>query len=184
MSEGKKNIFSKVSDKLKKIKHLDIILTVLFIAIVLLIYFSTLQTSPSTKESQTKQNTGQSVDSEFSSYASGLRSDLEKAISSIDGAGSSTVILYFGEGIKTEIAYTIETKTSSDGSITETKSPVLIANNGSQDPIILQKIMPKPISVVIVAQGAQNTKVKLEILRLVEAMLGINSQKIEIFAGN
>ena len=41
MSEGKKNSkFSALFEKLKKIKHLDIILVVLFIAIILLIYFS------------------------------------------------------------------------------------------------------------------------------------------------
>ena len=41
----KKVLFEGLINKLKKIKHLDIILTVLFIAIILLIYFSTFSTS-------------------------------------------------------------------------------------------------------------------------------------------
>ena len=50
--------------------------------------------------------------------------------------------------------------------------------------IILQEIMPKPVSIIIVASGAKNTNVKLEIIRLVQAMFELSTSKIEVFAGN
>ena len=44
--------------------------------------------------------------------------------------------------------------------------------------------MPTPNSIVIVATGANNTNVKLEILRAVQAMFALPTSSIEIFAGN
>ena len=52
MSEEKekKKLFQGFFEKLKKIKHLDIILTILFIAIILLVYFSTTNLFSSNEE--------------------------------------------------------------------------------------------------------------------------------------
>lgn len=169
-------------DKLKHIKHLDIILTILFIAIILLIYFST---SAPNNAVQNKENTiAQTQLTEFDEYAASLTNQLESVISRVDGAGQAKVLLYFKEGIKTEIAYKIEEKTTSDGTVVQTQSPILITKQGLEEPIILQKIMPKPSSVVVVASGAKDTNVKLNILRLVEATLKLDASSIEIFAGN
>ena len=184
MSELKKGPLSKLTDKLKRIKHLDIILTVLFIAIVLLIYFSSFTTSKDNSSSNTQNQNISSQSNTFDSYSNGLKSELERVIGSIYGVGKVDVMIYFDEGIKQEIAYTYETKTMNDGTKIETKSPILLNKGGSEEPIVLQEILPKPSSVVVVAGGANNTNVKLEIIRLVESMLCISSQRIEIFAGN
>ena len=42
---------------------------------------------------------------------------------------------------------------------------------------------PKIVSAVVVASGANNVFVKLEIIKAVEALLGINPQNIEVLAG-
>lgn len=169
-------------DKLRRIKHLDIILTVLFVAIILLIYFSTSAPNDTSKDSSKVMSL--QTTSEIDEYASILTNQLEGVISSINGAGQAKVLLYFKEGIKTEIAYKIEDKTLSDGTVVQTKSPILINKQGADEPVILQKIMPKPSSVVVVAPGAKDTNVKLNILRLIEATLKLDASSIEIFAGN
>jgi len=182
MSENvKKNFFSSFLDKLKKIKHLDIILIILFIAIILLIYFSSFMTSNEKTEDE-QENTYISKIT-LQTYSQNLTNNLENLISSISGAGNVNVMLYFEEGIKTEIAYIVEVKTLSDGTQVETKSPVLITNSdGQSDTIILQEILPSPTSVIVVSSGAKDTKVKLEILRLIQAMFKLSTSKIEIFA--
>jgi len=183
----KKVIFGSVFAKLKKIKHLDIILTVLFIAIILLIYFSTFSTA--TKNEQTR-NSGSYNESTslqektLSAYQKEVEDKLAKTISCIKDAGNVNVFVNFSEGIETKIAYTTETKTNKDGTKVEVKSPVLITNDGKSQTIILQEIMPTPSSIIIVATGARNTNVKLEILRAVQALYNLSSSKIEIFAGN
>ena len=66
-------------EKIKKIKHLDIILTVLFIAIILLIYFSTFSIS---KDKPSTQNEI-SLTSDFDNYKQSLTYELEQLISAM-----------------------------------------------------------------------------------------------------
>lgn len=182
MSEtSKKNFFSSILDKLKKIKHLDVILIVLFVAIILLIYFSSFaQTNEKVQAIEEKTTVLQMTMQE---YSNDLTLRLEKLVSAISGAGKVSAMVYFEEGIKTEIAYIVEVKILPDGTRVETKSPVLISGkDGKSETVVLQEIMPEPVSVIVVASGAKDTNVKLEILRLVQAMFGLSSSKVEIFS--
>ncbi len=177
----KKNYFGSFLDKLKKIKHLDIILIVLFIAIILLIYFTSFVDS--NEKTENKQESTSISKTTLQDYSKDLTDNLVSLISSISGAGNVNVMLYFEEGIRTDIAYIVEIKTLSDGTQVETKSPVLITDDdGQSDTVVLQEIMPSPVSVIVVASGAKDTKVKLEILRLMQAMFNLSTSKIEIFA--
>ena len=66
--------------------------------------------------------------------------------------------------------------------IGEIKTPVLVTENGKTNPLILKTIMPEVDKIIVVASGAKNTNVKLEILRAVQAIYSISN--IQIFAGN
>ncbi len=181
MSEvSKKNFFGSILDKLKKIKHLDIILIVLFVAIILLIYFSSFAQTNDRVQAIEERTIVQQMT--LQEYSKELTDRLEQLVSSIDGAGKVRAMVYFDEGIKTEIAYIVEVKILADGTRVETKSPVLISNKeGKSETVVLQEIMPSPVSVIVVASGAKDTNVKLEILRLVQTMFGLSSSKVEIF---
>ena len=180
MEDSKNRRLFPFLDRLKRIKHLDIIITILFIAIILLIYFAT-NSATSTKDKSSGNVSSSKTEEE--SYEETLSSHLEDTISYINGVEKVRVLLTFDEGVREEIAYTIDTKTLSDGTKVETKSPVLITKDGKQSPIVLQKIMPKVKSAIIVASGNISTEVRLEILRLVEKSLNISTSNIEIFAG-
>lgn len=182
MSEDKKTSkFSGILDRLKKIKHLDIILVVLFIAIILLIYFSSF--GKSSKSGTTNYEVTTELTS-FDKYRTSLEHKIKTAVEALENVDHAEVILYFDKGAETVIAYTYETKTLPDGTKLETKSPVLVQNGKDENVVILQEIMPQPVSVVIVASGAKDTSVKLKILQLVQALFEIKSSKVEIFAGN
>lgn len=181
----KRKLFNGLLTNLKKIKHLDIILTVLFIAIILLIYFSTFfNTKPTIDKNSTDNSKTYSATTSLERYTERCEAKLVETLSAIKGAGEVSVLLTFNKGIETVIAYTTETETSSNGNVTEVKSPVLITNNGKTETVVLQEIMPMPVSIVVVATGANNTNVKLEILRAVQAMFALPTSSIEIFAGN
>ena len=117
-------------------------------------------------------------------YENELEKKIKNTISFIKNAGNVEVMVYFSEGIETVIAYKTEIQKNEKGIVIETKSPVLITNDGKSQPIILQENMPIPSSVVVIATGASNTNVKLEILRAVQAMFNYSNCNIEIFAGN
>lgn len=189
MSEEKKTnkLFLGIFSKLKKIKHLDIIVTVLFIAIILLIYFSTFSTTNQTKtqlQSELQNEFYQEekdTNDELSLYAQAIESRLEQIISQIKDAGRVSIAVGFDGEIKKEYAYTTKIEEQKDGTKVETKSPVLITDNGQTYPLVLNTFMPNINKIVVVASGAKNTNVKLEILRAVQAIYDISN--IQIFAG-
>lgn len=178
----KKILFGSFFVKLKKIKHLDKIITVLFIAIILLIYFSSFYSESSTKSNVVQDS--YSKEDSLMMYEKELEEKIQKTLSSIKDSGEVSVMVCFSEGIETVIAYKTEKETNNNGVTIETKTPILVTNDGKSETIILEKIMPKPTSIVVVATGAKNTNVKLEILRAVQTMFGSTNCNIEIFAGN
>ncbi|MBQ3214367.1 MAG: hypothetical protein IJB10_05145 [Clostridia bacterium] len=183
----KKSLFGNFFNRIKKIKHLDKILTVLFVAIILLIYFSSFSFGTNNKlntSENSKLQTSSFYKTSLTSYQNELETKIASTLSKIKDAGNVKVMVYFNEGIETVIAYTTKTEINTNGTKVETKSPVLVTKDGKSEPIILQEIMPQPVSIVIVSTGASNTNVKLEILRAVQAMFNFNNCKIEIFAGN
>ena len=180
----KKSFFNGILSKIKRIKHLDKIISVLFIAVILLIYFSSINTSGQSKNEKQNNYNISSSESSLLKYENELEKKIKNTISFIKNAGNVEVMVYFSEGIETVIAYKTEIQKNEKGIVIETKSPVLITNDGKSQPIILQENMPIPSSVVVIATGASNTNVKLEILRAVQAMFNYSNCNIEIFAGN
>ena len=119
--QKKKILFEGLITKLKKIKHLDIILTVLFIAIILLIYFSTFSSTSNSKANsqsstnQTQSTTINSQTSTLANYGAQLENKLERLISQIKDAGNVKVIVTFDGDIEKVIAYTTKIEQLEDG---------------------------------------------------------------------
>ena len=125
MAEKKIFANSKLFQKLKNIKHIEIIVAVIFAVIIMLIYMSSLDDNKSSKNSQ----------------GTNLEVRLESILSDIDGAGNVSVLI-----------------------------------NSSSDETI--------DGVIVVASGAENIGVRLNILRAVETVLKIPTAQIEILVGN
>ena len=71
-------------DKLKKIKHIEIYIAILFIVILLLIYLSTTKTTKVSSSNNTNEIT-------ISSYIDNLETNLEKTLSNIAEIGRAHV---------------------------------------------------------------------------------------------
>lgn len=131
--------FSGLWKRLKSIKHIEVIIAILFALIVLLVYFS----STSAIGAKTVQNASQS-----SSYTTQIETKLENLLSQIDGAGKIDVmIMCESEGVQSEDA------------------------------------IPTIQSAVVVASGASDVFVRLEIIKAVEALLKIDAKNIEVLKG-
>lgn len=187
--EGKKsNAIKLFFNKIKRIKHLDIILTVLFIAIILLIYFSTFSTSNNLDKNSITENNdvveySDETDKNFlSSYSDEIEKKLCEILSELKDVGKVSVAVKMQGNVEYVYAYSTKTETLQDGTIVETKTPILSSEDGK--PIILQTIIPSVESVIVIATGAKNTNVKLDILRIIEKLYNLPSSKIEIFVGN
>lgn len=55
-------------------------------------------------------------------------------------------------------------------------------NNGEKTPITQSIISPRVEGAIITAQGANNTAIKANIIQAVEAVTGVSSHKIQVFA--
>ena len=180
--KSKKVLFSSFFNKLKTIKHIEFLIAIIFVAIILLIYFSSGVTSnPGTEE---KSNT------EFSSvieYSKEMEDKIKNVLSKIKDAGEVSVMINCESGYELKIAYTTETIKKIENSVpveTTVQTPVMVTNNGKTSPVILEYISPKIKNVIIVASGAENTNVKLELIRAVESLLNVPTTAIQVFTGN
>lgn len=167
----------KLFQKLKSIKHIEIIIAVILGAIVLLIYFSTFNTSSSETSFEATSTT---------EYAAMLESKLENVIKQIGGVGNVSVMVTLSSGPEYIYATSEEEKInenqgsgSTTTSTTITKEPVII----SGDIVIVKEIMPTVSGIVVVAGGAQDTRVKLEIIKAIQALLDVPQANIEVLVG-
>lgn len=169
-------------DKLKKIKHFELIVIAIFCAILLLIYFSTFTSSNSQKNTLTTLTTEE--------YAEYLENKLCNVLTHISGAGKVKVMITLECGVEYIYATntTEETTSQTSNGNTTTKTTkkdevLLVSVSGKSSPIILQENLPKVGGVLVVASGAKNISVRLELQKAVEALLEVNSKDIEILVG-
>lgn len=163
--------------RLKEIKHIYIYLAV-FVALVLCaIYFATFKTKESDK-------TGEVSTQEYSSaveYASYLENKLSNVLSNLSGVESVNVAITLNGDISYEYATDTETKTMvSSGSETTvtTQTTILVSN----EPVVVKTIYPNIKGVVVVAKGAENVGVKLNILTAIQTVLEIEPNNITILS--
>lgn len=132
------NFFDKTFKKLKSVKHIEVIIAVLFGVILLALYFSTINDGSSLK-----------TNSSATGYAYDVETRLADVLESVEGAGAVNVMVMLEEGEE-----------------------------------LNSEVVPKVSSVIVVAEGAKDYKVKIELLKAVEAILNLPTSNIEILVGN
>lgn len=171
--------------KLKSIKHIEIIIAVIAVALMILIFAGVKNTSD--KDKSTTEN--ETVISSTGSTVSDWEKKLAEVLSSIDGVGKTEVMITAKSTTEKVTANTTTTNTSSSqnnsGNITTstntTASPVIVNNNGKSEPYILKELMPEVMGVIVVAEGADSAVTKLAIMRAVQTVLQVNSACVEIY---
>ena len=113
-----------------------------------------------------------------------MENKLCKIIAQLKDVGQVSVAVKLSGQVEYVYAYSTKVETQENGAKVETKTPILVEENNKSTPLILQTIMPKVESVIVVASGAKNTNVKLNILKVVEMLYNLPTSKIEIFVGN
>ncbi|MBP5308162.1 MAG: hypothetical protein J6Z34_03390 [Clostridia bacterium] len=154
--------------KIKKIKGLEFIIIGVIVFLIFVILFGESFFS------------GKKVSEETGAdrYVSGLESKLEKTLSQVKGAGKVSVIVSVSGGGKTVIANDVKTvKNGSEIQITE--SPVLVGGKT----VILGELYPEITGVLIVASGAQNVSVKIELVNAAASLLAIDPSRVNVLTG-
>ena len=154
--------------KFKGIKNYEIILALVIIAIAVIIY--SIVSTAGTKQTATESDPEER---------------LEQILSEVEGAGAVEVMItYAGTGSKIAATETDTKTTSTDAggtkttTVTTTTSPVM---QGSEV-LILGEKEPEVVGVLVVAEGADDVKVRLRLRDAVATVLGIKSSAIQILS--
>ncbi len=156
-------------DRIKKIKGLEyIVIGIIAILIVVIIL------SDNLFESKSKSKSGDGV----TEYVSSLESRLATTLSGVKGAGKVSVAISVAGGNKTIIATDVTT-TKNGTELQTTESAVLVGGKV----VVLGETYPEITGVVIVASGASDPVVKMNLLSAAETFLSVDSAKVKIFTG-
>ena len=164
-------------EKIKNLKHKPMLLAVFVGVVVCVFYFSFL--TPTKSDTNSDNSTQQTSSAE--EYVDMLENKLANVLANISGVKSCDVIITLESGFDYVYATDTETKTTISGSnetsIT-TETVILVSN----EPIVVKEIYPTIKGVVVVASGAEDITVKLNILSAVETVLEVDSNNITILS--
>jgi len=173
-------------NKLKSVKHIEIIIVCIMGGLICLIWFADFGGSSSAGSSTQMSYSAMSA----SKYAKELEEKLAKVLGAINGAGMVNCMVALESSSELVIANSTEERNNSSvtggnktESITVVETPIIIDYNGSKMPLVLQEIMPKVKGVIVVASGAGDVRVRLEMLKAIQALFDIPSGSVEIFVG-
>lgn len=194
-----KQLTSKIEDgdNKKKIENLVIFLVILIVTLISI----NLIWGGSSKQENTVSNQNKKLAAENSEINNNvleaqdtLSVQLEDILKQIDGVGKVKVLITYSQTSQTIPMYNEDTtqkdteeKDTSGGTrkVVETdvqREIIYQESDGEKVPIIQSIISPKIEGAIVTAQGASNVNTKANIIQAVEAVTGLSSHKIQVFA--
>lgn len=140
-----------VTERLKNLKHKEIIAGGAVLVIVLAIYFSIVSCTGSAAKTN---DTFMDISGSSSDYCTVMQKRVENIVSEISGVGSASVVINW------------DRSTSANG----------FANTADEN--------PKATGALIVCDGGNSTKVKLDVMFAVSTLLDLSIEKIIVYPKN
>lgn len=116
---------------------------------------------------------------------------LEEILTSVQGAGKVKAMITIEEIGEKVIASDKKTETTQETASEKTsrqskqeQTAIIYGSGADEEPFVLKEKLPSPSGVLIVASGAGDEKVRLEIYEAVKALYGISGHRIKVAKGN
>ena len=113
-----------------------------------------------------------------------LEAELGDLLSQVEGAGAVRVMLRYAASPRTvyQTDTTQEVRTGAEEKETTTEIRTVLASGGSsqEDPVVSQVMSATFQGAVVVAQGADNARVKLDLVSAVSSLTGLGADKITV----
>ena len=185
---------NKVMGKLKNLKNAEIAIALLFVAVVLSIYASSFnRASPSTPNTDdgTPSRGVQWVEQD--TYEDQQELKLQKKLSTIKGVGRVEVMITYKSSkeivtaMNTTQSETVTEEQDSSGGMRKVSQrdinsqTVTIGETGNAKPLVVKEMEPEIKGVIVIAEGARDLRVKLDLIRAVQTALGVSPQQVEVF---
>ena len=202
---------SRITDEFNKMlkdKKIRNILVICLVAVFLLIAINVFQDSSSFESKLTsltsKNNKSESTASSTETldhktiteteYEEQQKADLINILKKMDGVGDVDVMIHFENGEKKVPAYDNTTQKSTteetdnqggkrvNDQNTDNSKVVMTTKDGENQPFILTTIKPNIVGIVVVAEGAQDSKIKYEIEQAVSKLYNLSLDKVNVYS--
>ena len=183
----KKELKKLLSDK-KISSSLAILLILSFILIAINITMPRLTSGNAETKEDVKNNA-----KEVSYYEDEQKNELISILKKIDGVKEVDVMINFESGEVKVPAYdkteqtTVTEETDGSGSkrvnnqVSDGSKVVMTTDGGTDEPFILQTYKPKVVGVVVVAEGAADSKIKHNIEVAVASLYNLEANKVNVY---
>lgn len=186
--------------KQKNITNLIILLLLVIMFYLVVSYFTgvnNITKSEKTnleKVSKEDMNSNSQKDSEVLSYQEKQEKDLERILGKINGVGSVDVVINFQSSeVKVPAVDNSSQKSTTEESDSEggtrvnsqeTDGDKIVMSNSSNgsEPVILKTEKPEVLGVMVVAEGAEDSKIKYEITKAISSLYNISVDKVNVLA--
>lgn len=181
----------------KPLNNLIIICAVLaFILIALSVFKPSFMNKSDNNQIISKSNaeeTAAMTESEKKDYEEQQKIDLKNILKKMEGVGDVDVMISFENGEEKVPAYDKSSQTSTteesdnvggkrqNNQVTDSDKVVMTSQNGNNEPFIIKTNKPKITGVVIVAEGAENSKTKYEIEQAVSKLYNLSLDKVNVY---
>lgn len=188
--EEKKGLLSKLFSKYKGKKKFELIIIFIILAVIIAIFassFAKTQESTAQPEADSQAKADQQKDD--------LENKLEETLSQISGAGKVRVMITFDSGPELVTAMDTNTQTSNieeqtgetkrtTANESEAKKPVTVQQQDGAHALVLTQKNPEIRGVIVVAEGAWDVRVRMDLLRAVQTVLDVDAECVEVFVMN
>ena len=151
--------------RLKELKHKEIIIAVIAVAVMLIIYFSSF--GGSRKPQQTEV--------EATDYCALIKREITSAVSKMDGVGSTEVVINWSSSVEV----VTDRNVTVNGNSTSSQ---VVQSSGS--PVVVKEVYPKAVGVLVVCEGGSNAKIKIDIIMAISTLLDVSPEKVLVFEMN
>jgi len=187
-AERKQGVFSRLGklDVKKKIQYLAILLIVI---VILVIYFSS-----GSLVSKKQENTAPAATPEApgTSMTDSIEEKLAATLSQIEGAGDVEVMITYESTSEIVPAFSVdkqtttitdnrETGTSTTNTENTQSEVVTVGGSGGSSALVLKEISPKIRGVIVVAEGADDITVRLNLLNAVQTLLNVGPRQVDVY---
>lgn len=124
-------------------------------------------------ETQTETEPARSAAESFD--LSALERQLSSALSEISGVGEATVVLTLRTSGEQVLA-----QDTSEGTTSDTETVIISTGTGTEEAVSIKTIYPEFQGALVICEGADQAKVKLEVLQAVSAVTGLRSDQISV----
>lgn len=179
--------------KLKDTKNIEWVAVILIIAIIVSIYASTFNRDSNDQDLPTQYQYKHHETEEMGSSQSQEEKRLKEVLSVIQGAGKVEVMITYKSSkeivtamntVDSTIVTNEEDYNGGTRTINQADSntqPVTINDSQGSKPLILKEVEPEIKGVIVIAEGAGDVRVKMELLRAIQVVLGIKANQVEVF---